>query len=290
MVFAAIFSFSVFNLQAQTDTKTIKIYSPPSGSATDSILLWRSDSAVCKISSSLISVEPWEVATTTTKATGNTQNIYQNGKVGIGNFDTTAPAASLDIETGGTADTPNPTGFKLADGNQATGKILVSDATGIGTWQLPANVSYSVNYVQGGLGAGLSIPFGSTSSRYAGDSITLPPGTWQGNVQMLISQTNLPSGNGAWLRTTFCDSKTTYAASADIQGNTLISSPFFQSGFYFQLNGFIILKNSGTAPKTYYYWLWNPQFTNVVSGASLILGSSTGESRILAQPVTITVN
>jgi hypothetical protein len=42
--------------------------------------------------------EPWNVAGGTTAATSNTQNIYQNGNVGIGDFSSSSPAASLDVQ------------------------------------------------------------------------------------------------------------------------------------------------------------------------------------------------
>ena len=290
MVFTAILSFFAICLQAQTATKTLKLFAPPSGATTDSILLWRGDSTVRKINSSLISVEPWNVATTSNKATGNTQDIYQNGKVGIGNFGTAAPAASLDIETGGTSTKPNPTGFKLVDGNQNSGKVLVSDANGVGTWQVNG-----ITYTRGGLGAsGVNIPFGTGGNLYTGDSIILPPGTWQVNVQMLMTASGVTAGNTVWEQTTFCDTKTTYAFSADIQGNSHFISGRYTAnsvgaiGIWSMLSGFLIIKNSGTAPKTYYYWVAACIFSNTISGATISAfgNSSSGENLILAQPVT----
>ena len=141
LAFAAIFSFFSTTLQAQTDTKTLKLFAPPSGAVADSVLLWRSDSTVRKISSALISsaTEPWQVATTTTKATLNTQSIYQNGKVGIGNFSATTPATALDIENGTTNGA-----IKIVDGTQQSGRVLTSDDNGVGTWQLPGTVGNKI--------------------------------------------------------------------------------------------------------------------------------------------------
>ena len=58
MVFTIILSFFAISLQAQTDTKTLKIFAPPVGNAGgDSVLLWhRGDSAVYAISPSKLPV------------------------------------------------------------------------------------------------------------------------------------------------------------------------------------------------------------------------------------------
>ncbi|WP_139222013.1 hypothetical protein [Chryseobacterium oleae] len=42
-------------------------------------------------------LEPWQVTGGTTNATTNTQNIYQNGNVSIGDYSTTVPTEKLDI-------------------------------------------------------------------------------------------------------------------------------------------------------------------------------------------------
>jgi len=57
-------------------------------------------------------VEPWQVATTTNKATTNTQNIYQTGNVGIGGsngnvFSTENPITELDVRGSVRGGSPN---------------------------------------------------------------------------------------------------------------------------------------------------------------------------------------
>lgn len=42
-------------------------------------------------------IEPWNLENTTTQATLNTQNIYQNGNLGIGNFAAAKPISKLDV-------------------------------------------------------------------------------------------------------------------------------------------------------------------------------------------------
>ena len=50
-----------------------------------------------------IPTEPWQVAGSSTQATSNTSNIYQNGKVGIGNYSANNPSmeSSFEINGGG---------------------------------------------------------------------------------------------------------------------------------------------------------------------------------------------
>lgn len=80
--------------------------------------------------------EPFQVEGTTTKATTNTQNIYQNGNLGLGDFSTSNPIAKLDVRgaiRGGTdhlgAVGSNSAAFGL--GNTASGQYAI--ATGSGT-------------------------------------------------------------------------------------------------------------------------------------------------------------
>jgi len=52
------------------------------------------------------------------------------GKVGIG---TTSPSVKLHIDSGGITSSPIAA-IKIVDGNQAAGKVLTSDANGVGRW------------------------------------------------------------------------------------------------------------------------------------------------------------
>ncbi len=72
--------------------------------------------------------------------------VLKNGNTGIG---TSTPSAKLDIA--GT--------FKLADGTQAAGRVLTSDAAGLATWATAGTSSISLDgaYDFGGAGQGRSI-------------------------------------------------------------------------------------------------------------------------------------
>ena len=50
-----------------------------------------------------IPTEPWQVAGSTTQANANNQNIYQSGKVGIGNYSGTDIGSNFEINGGGSA-------------------------------------------------------------------------------------------------------------------------------------------------------------------------------------------
>jgi len=79
--------------------------------------------------------------------------IRSDGKVGIG---TTAPSQRLQVAGG----------LRLVDGSQGSGKVLTSDATGVGSWQNPAVVTDSdwtiagndISHVPGKVGVGTASP------------------------------------------------------------------------------------------------------------------------------------
>jgi hypothetical protein len=64
----------------------IRIYGLKSGSTTDSILVITNGGLVRRVNTNSIKKEPWLDAATNTEASSNTQNIYQMGRVGIGNI------------------------------------------------------------------------------------------------------------------------------------------------------------------------------------------------------------
>lgn len=73
-----------------------------------------------------IKTEPWRVVATTNEATANTENIYQNANIGIGDFSAALPTERLDISSGN---------IRIRDINSVTGtavdKVIVADATGV---------------------------------------------------------------------------------------------------------------------------------------------------------------
>ena len=165
-------------------------------------------------------------------------------KVGIGTY---KPGAKLEINNGTTAGA-----VKIVDGTQGAGKVLTSDANGLATWKRQA-----LTLVEGVKGSGINIPPSTGGYIYTGSYITLPPGKYMVSVQNLMSVGFTTYSDGHfWLRTTFSDSSTTFTRTADIDSTKgyLISGLLPQGARFNMLNGSLIIENTTSSPKTYYYW------------------------------------
>ena len=165
-------------------------------------------------------------------------------KVGIGTY---KPGAKLEVNNGTTAGA-----VKIVDGTQGAGKVLTSDADGLATWKRQA-----LTLVEGVKGSGISIPPSTGGYIYTGSYITLPPGKYMVSVQNLMSVGFTTYSDGHfWLRTTFSDSDTTFVRTADIDSTKgyLISGLLPQGARFSMLSGSLIIENTTSSPKTYYYW------------------------------------
>ena len=172
-------------------------------------------------------------------------------KVGIGTY---KPGAKLEINNGTTAGA-----VKIVDGTQGAGKVLTSDANGLATWKRQA-----LTLVEGVKGSGISIPPSTGGYIYTGSYITLPPGKYMVSVQNLMT-VGFPkySDGHFWLRTTFSDSNTTFTVTTDIDSTKgfLISGLLPQGARFSMLNGSLIIENTTSSPKTYYYWAGDVEAT-----------------------------
>ena len=236
----------------------------------------------------------------------NDFTVTAAGNVGIGKI---APSTKLHITTGGTATTPNPSGFRLEDGNQNTNFVLTSDTNGVGTWKPVA-----ATRIVGTLGAGIDVPFKTTGEVYhkTGSYIDLPPGRWEVRVTMLmpvggVSSDAVPGGgtmtvnDWVWLKTTF---STVNAAtivdsqiSSDIEGASLVSNLFFgpksvpDEPKFMMMNGSVIINNTSTASKRYYYFAGNSDSQEYTTGSGkatkfyVFGGWNWGENSITAMKV-----
>ena len=104
-----------------------------------------------------------------TKTSGDGHTIIPTGNVGIGSFN--APTTRLEIQNGTTAGA-----IKIVDGTQGVGKVLTSDANGVGTWQ-----DFEQNTIAGVIPASETTEGLTTSKKYTwtGCYIDLPAGEWQ---------------------------------------------------------------------------------------------------------------
>ena len=193
----------------------------------------------------------------------NDFTVTAAGNVGIGKI---APSTKLHITTGGTATTPNPSGFRLEDGNQNTNFVLTSDTNGVGTWKPVA-----ATRIVGTLGAGVDVPLVTTGEVYrkTGSYIDLPSGKWEVRVTMLmpIDEGTMTVNDWVWLKTTFSTVNATTIVgsqiSSDIEGASLVSNLFFgpkslpDEPKFNMMNGSVIINNTSTASKRYYYYAGN---------------------------------
>ena len=233
----------------------------------------------------------------------NDFTVTAAGNVGIGKI---APSTKLHITTGGTAATPNATGFRLEDGNQNTNFVLTSDTDGVGTWKPVA-----ATRIVGTIGAGVDVPFITASGVYrkTGSYIDLPSGKWEVRVTMLMPVGGVPGdanpGGGimtandwVWLKTTFSTlNQPTIVESQnsiDIEGASLVSNLFFgpksvsSEPKFNMLNGSVIINNTSAASKRYYYYAGNTDSQEYTTGSGkatkfyLFGGTNWAENSITA--------
>ena len=227
----------------------------------------------------------------------NDFTVTAAGNVGIGKI---APSTKLHITTGGTAATPNATGFRLEDGNQNTNFVLTSDTNGVGTWKPVA-----ATRIVGIIGAGIDVPFITAGGVYrkTGSYIDLPSGKWEVKVTMLmpVDGGTMTVNDWVWLKTTF---STVNAAtivesqiSSDIEGASLVSNLFFgpksvsSQPKFNMMNGSVIINNTSTASKRYYYYAGNTDSQEYTTGSGkatkfyLFGGWNWGENSITAMKV-----
>lgn len=210
--------------------------------------------------------------------------INSLGKMSIGHI---SPTHMLHLNSGGTPASP-VSAIKIEDGSQGVTKLLISDVNGFGRWAFAGEMAI----VRGFLNATGISPLINTLGTsevyfYTGSYIELPPGRWMVMVSMILSVSggNSNIAERVWVRSTFCDTPAALASSADfiplngrwVSGLAYSTSPNL-------MNGFLIINNSTTAPKRYYYSLGYTGNNATPAAARLVsFGSSVHrQSYILA--------
>ncbi|MGV3697378.1 hypothetical protein [Flavobacterium sp.] len=166
------------------------------------------------------------------------------GNVGIG---TTVPSRLLHVNSATSG------AIRIVDGTQANNRVLTSDAAGVATWR-----NIAINNVVGNISAtGVTVWYNTGPYLQTGSSITLPPGKFAVNVNMLMARASLvisPNDSFFWVRTSFSDSAgVNPTPSGDIIGSNLISGNHPGTSYYSMLSGTVIIENTGAFNKTYYY-------------------------------------
>ena len=108
--------------------------------------------------------------------------VLANGNTGLG---TTNPTTKFVINTKAVATDPTKPGFKLTDGNEATGRYLKSDANGVGTWQ-EINITRKVQLGKFPSSSTTVSSDGTAYPIYSTAYITLGPGKWVVHVGFTI--------------------------------------------------------------------------------------------------------
>lgn len=195
------------------------------------------------------------------------------GNVGIG---APAPSNLLHVNSATSG------AVRIVDGTQATGRVLTSNATGVATWQ-----EIGINNVVGTLsGTGITINYNTAPYLQTGSTITLPPGRYAVNVNMLMARASLtisPNDSFFWVRSTFSDSSgASPTPSPDIVGSNLISGNHPGTSYYSMLTGTVVINNTSGSNKTYYYVAGNCVFANTAQNITGFGSTYWAENNIIA--------
>ena len=130
-----------------------------------------------------IPTEPWQVAGGSTQATTNTQNIYQNGKVGIGNYSANSTMeSSFEINEGGSKQLGLVNTFK----EKKTVDNINKEVDVIHKWDISTE-NYALTFTKRKPDNGRIFSVTQDAKLYLGNTLTTPGG---GNAKITLD------GNG----------------------------------------------------------------------------------------------
>jgi hypothetical protein len=209
-----------------------------------------------------------------------------DGNVGIG---TTNPTEKLDIDGK----------IKITDGTEGIGKVLVSNAAGVGSWVTTNSIKSAISGVFIGSGAniggGTPVGGGGSPAVYCQTYIDLPPGRWLvfGTYLLLSDQFSsilpLVTGDSVWVRCIFSSSDVVYTSTTDVISGGLISGVLSGPNEFGLANGQTIIQNpnpQGGATKRYYMWSSVEKYGTTPTDFYVSqVGGTWGENQLTAIPM-----
>lgn len=213
---------------------------------------------------------------------GTTWALISSGSTDL----STGVTGTLPVANGGTGTAVSPaqygiiyatTSSQYASTTAGTaGQVLVSNGTAAPSWQNSTAVKSPVVAALTGTAKTIT----NAAGDYTGSSITLPPGKWSVQVNMLLPD----HAASYWMRSYFCNTNSTNTVTSDAVGANMASGYKAASAFG-MLNGTIILNNTSGANKTYYYWtgaviLYSGTYSLVNFGTTI-----WSENQIIAYPM-----
>lgn len=141
-----------------------------------------------KVSGGPIPSEPWNVAGTSTQATLNSQNIYQSGNVGIGDFSASAPTKKLEVKGDFKSEVVSGTISYGAEVNSP-----YNPGSGMHYWNNSANGNYRITSANS-TSASLAAKTGSTTNTIAAEETQATLSSQNGTNSLSIIR-SLNTGN-----------------------------------------------------------------------------------------------
>lgn len=206
--------------------------------------------------------------------------VTEDGKIGAG---TLTPGARLDVRGASQGQA-----IKIVDGTQGVDRVLTSDANGNAYWKQTAAVK---NTILGTLSEnGISIPSAQLGFSYTGSYITLPANSrYIVTVSFIMAQAGgatTPANSSFWLRSFFADAPSSGVATGDVIGNkSLISGLLPGSSNYSTLTGSVIIHNTSSNAKPYYYMAGFVSAVNANYSLSQFGGQPWSEGIMYAIPI-----
>lgn len=221
--------------------------------------------------------------------TNNTEQVRitktGNMLVGTNTIPTGGTNAKLIVNNNTTAGA-----LQIVDGSQANGKVLTSDVNGVASWEPPVSENTKILT----MGSGTYLPSSSANTSvwyYTGNSISLPPGKWLISADILLIKDTGPTAVNEtwWVRSTFMD--TPNPAVGTLHSTDITSTSYFISGLlpgssqFAMIKGNVVITNSSTTNKTYYYVAGSFDSINTTGGGVWIGDGNVSENKITYQRI-----